>query len=769
MFSDWELKEGWATVILLLLMFLCVSWSIQAARWTAGLPILQGVVLAGGLTGIVLGKSRIPSLTAHLLSFIAGFTWGAYLTSTVVGEAMKLAGPAAVVELDLRLQAWFIDLFMRQPSSGSFVFLLLLCLLLWFMAYICAWAVFRWKQVWWAVTLSSLALMMNITYARANLTVYLLGFLLLALLLVVRTSVAQYEQEWRMDRVGYGSELVGGFLRAGLALSLAAIFLAWVAPEALASRPIRDVWDRVGKPWRQLRDESSRMFEDLNYQNEAPIIVLSRAMRFGGPVELSDAPIMDVRASQGRYWRYKVYHEYTGDGWNNTDMDSILIDANEQAFTFPPFMERREVTQTITLHQPLGNLQALTIAGQPLRAGLPTHAVVSYVTQEAAGGRESDAEIFPPGPGDPSLVFPRYVLEEGTEFKVVSSLSVADEEVLDTAGTNYPSWIVPRYLQLPESLPGRVRRLAEEVTAGLETPYDKTMAIRDYLRSIPYNEQIEGPALGEDGVDYFLFHAREGYCSYYASAMVVMLRAMGVPVRYVEGYSQGEKVDGAYHIVEWDGHSWPEVYFPEYGWIEFEPTGADPINDRSRSSSSAGGSANDRGRRGAQMPFDEDAPFDPEALQDLRGLRAVPFWERIGLGGWLALGLSVVGLGAVARFTIRRRRQIEGLSVAERVYSDLVQWAMRLLRIHPLGHQTPHEYAGEVAWAVPKGRNEIERIADLYVQERFGGKTVRGEDLEVAWRETWPALWRRWIEKKTAWVRRVWKHLFPDEAKLDLS
>jgi hypothetical protein len=622
------------------------------------------------------------------------------------------------------------------------------------------------------VTLSSLALMMNITYARANLTVYLLGFLLLALLLVVRTSVAQYEQEWRMDRIGYGSELVGGFLRAGLALSLAAIFLAWIAPEALASRPIQDLWDRVGKPWRQLRDESSRMFEDLNYQNEAPVIVLSRAMRFGGPVELSDAPIMDVRASQGRYWRYKVYHEYSGDGWNNTDMDSIFIDADEQAFTSPPLMERREVTQTITLHRPLGNLQTLTIAGQPLRAGLPTHAVVSYVTQDSAGGLQSDADISPPGPGDPSLVFPRFVLEEGTEFKAVSSLSVADQEMLGGAGTNYPSWVAPRYLQLPESLPGRVRRLAEEVTAGLETPYDKTMAIRDYLRSIPYNEQIEGPALGEDGVDYFLFHAREGYCSYYASAMVVLLRAVGIPARYVEGYSQGERVDGAFHIVEWDGHSWPEVYFPEYGWIEFEPTGADPINDRSPSSQSlAGGAANDRGGRGAQMPFDggEYDPSDEEALRRLLGRGNVPFWERIGLGGWLALSLSVVCLGAVASFSIRRRRQTEGLSVAERVYSDLVQWAMRLLRVRPLGHQTPHEYAGEVAGAVPKRRSEIERIADLYVQERFGGKTVRGEDVEVAWRLTWPALWRRWFERKTDWVRRVWKHLFPDEAKLDLS
>mgnify|MGYP001812553701 FL=1 len=278
--------------------------------------------------------------------------------------------------------------------------------------------------------------------------------------------------------------------------------------------------------------------------------------------------------------------------------------------------------------------------------------------------------------------------------------------------------------------------------------------------------------MGEDGVDYFLLHAREGYCSYYASAMVVMLRAVGIPARYVEGYSQGEKVDGAYHIVEWDGHSWPEVYFPDYGWVEFEPTGADPINDRSSDSrSGASGATSDRGGPGARMPFvpEQEQPFDAEALADLLEPEPVPLWQRLGLAGWLALSLAALLAAVVAILAIRRRRAIEGLTVAERVYWDLVQWTIRLLRIHPQGHQTPHEYAGAVAWAVPKGRNEIVQIADLYVQERFGGKMVATEEVEVAWRETWSALWRRWVEKKTDWVRRFWKHLFPDEAELDLS
>ncbi|MFC2023567.1 DUF4129 domain-containing transglutaminase family protein [Chloroflexota bacterium] len=769
MLPELELKEGWTTVVLLLLMVLCVTWSIQSAQWTYGLAMLQGVVLVGAGLGIVLAKSKSPRSLAHLVSALAGFAWAAYLTSTVVGTATGLTGQAAVLELQWRIEIWVINVISGEPVSGSYVFLLLLALLLWLMAYFSAWAIFRWQRVWWAVVVCGLALLFNITYAHANLTIYLLAFLLCALLLVVRANVAAYEQEWRRRSVVYGSELVGGFLRAGLALSVVAMFLAWVAPEALASRPLREVLDKVGEPWRKIKDESSRMFPDLNYQNEPVVIALSRAMRFGGPVSLTDAPVMDVRAPMGRYWRYKVYHEYTGDGWNNTDVESILLEAGEQGLTIPPFEARRDITQTVTLRQDWSNLRSLTAASQPIRAGLPLQAVISYVTQEEEPARNQQATLFPPGPGDPSLIFSRSVLPEGSEYKIVSSLSVADEEMLRGAGTNYPRWVVPRYLQLPNSLPERTLLLANEISEGLETPYDKAIAIRDYLREIAYNEQIEAPAPGQDGVDYFLFEVREGYCSYYASAMAVMLRAAGIPARYVEGYSQHLREEGVFGILELDGHSWTEVYFPRYGWVEFEPTGADPINDRAPERPGSDSGAGSRDRPGAQMPLDDemDQPLDPDLLGS--GAETSAWWK--GTSSWVfwGLGLLVALLAAGTMLMLRRRRKVEGLSSAETVYEDLVDWVRRLMRIRPMSHQTPHEFAGVVAGTVPQGREPIQRIADLYVAERFGGKEVAGSEAEDAWRETFRLLWRRWFERRTNALVRFWRMLFPTPVELDLD
>ena len=126
MFPELELKEGWATVALLLIILFCVAWSIQTADWTDGLAILQAVVLVGGLMGIVLAKSRIPSITAHLLSILTALTWTAFLASRVLSSATGLPMEAAVVELDRQVVAWFSVLLSGGATAGSYVFLVLL-------------------------------------------------------------------------------------------------------------------------------------------------------------------------------------------------------------------------------------------------------------------------------------------------------------------------------------------------------------------------------------------------------------------------------------------------------------------------------------------------------------------------------------------------------------------------------------------------------------------------------------------------------------------
>ena len=125
------------------------------------------------------------------------------------------------------------------------------------------------------------------------------------------------------------------------------------------------------------------------------------------------------------------------------------------------------------------------------------------------------------------------------------------------------------------------------MTAVEPTPYDRARAIEQYLRTFPYTLQLPPPPLDRDVVDYFLFDLQKGYCDYYASAMVVLARAAGLPARLVVGYAPGtfDAQRALYVVTAADAHSWAEVYFPGIGWIEFEPTAGRAALERAPSGS----------------------------------------------------------------------------------------------------------------------------------------------------------------------------------------
>jgi hypothetical protein len=533
---------------------------------------------------------------------------------------------------------------------------------------------------------------------------------------------------------------------------------------------LQPIVDKIGEPWRRLQDRSARVFQNLNYQNQPPMISLGdRRTWFGGAVHLADTPVADIEADSGRFWRVRVYHDYLGNGWLSNDTDMILIEENEQALAFPEFQLRQEISQTVTPLSDWAPEHELIAAGQPLRAGVPLRASVSMVSHEDDLVRFPDGSAFPPAPGDPSALYSRQSLASGQLYQVLSSITKSDEESLRQAGTAYPNWVVPRYLQVPDSLPERVRTLAQEVTAGQENAYDKAKAIETYLRQIPYNEGIDGPGPTQDGVDYFLFDAQEGYCDYFASAMVMMLRSVDVPARYVRGYSNLQREEGVYHLLESDGHAWPEVFFPNYGWVEFEPTSGRPALSRPRSQDPQESASNADAMRPPRREIDEmmDMEMDPNLGRGPWTSGSLPWYQQVGSGVGLFLLAVALGLGLYLFVRVRRLREIEGLSAAERVYADLVSWVRRLLRIEPLAHQTPLEYAGVVAQNVPPGRQAVERIASLYVEERFGGKVVSPAYSDVAWHQAWQALRGHWLMKRFDVIRRAWWWFVPPKGSAE--
>jgi transglutaminase-like putative cysteine protease len=156
-----------------------------------------------------------------------------------------------------------------------------------------------------------------------------------------------------------------------------------------------------------------------------------------------------------------------------------------------------------------------------------------------------------------------------------SRLPMLNAAKLRGASTEYSDEIRSVYLQLP-SLDPRIPQLAKTVTSKAGTPYDKAVAIETYLRSqFAYTLQLSGKP-GDDPLAHFLFETRAGHCEYFASAMTIMVRTLGIPSREVNGFLPGEFNDlaGDYIVRASDAHSWVEVYFPATGWVTFDPTPA---------------------------------------------------------------------------------------------------------------------------------------------------------------------------------------------------
>jgi transglutaminase-like putative cysteine protease len=728
-------------------MLLNVAWSVNSAEWAEDLAILQWVVLVSLATGLILAKSRLPGFVAHFLSLISGAAWVTFLIGTLL--PFTLSWTEKLLNLAYRLTTWLLAALGKESSFDSLIFVLTLAALFWLLSYLCAWFTFRSHRIWGVIILSSITMLTNLYYGPPHLVIYLIGYLLCALLLIVRSNVFAQEKEWQEAQVGYQADIGFDFLRYGAILSVIIVLFAWLVPTAAASPQFSLILDHFEEPWQEIQNHWRRLFASLNYQGQANVNSFGKTMTLSGPVSLGNTPIMDVRAARGYYWRAVVYDKYSGSGWVNTDDESLSLNADSSSLPLPQFELRREVTQTIRPLQPGTNL--LFAASQPIRISLPVKIELSYVPSSVAASQ---------GPSSPvaniSIMYSRSRFKKNQAYTVVSSVTWADVESLHSAGTDYPTWVTARYLQLPPTLPNRVRALAEDITKDYDNPFGKVTALEGHLRTIPYNELISAPPPGRDGVDYFLFDSRQGYCDYYASALAVMARAVGIPTRLVSGYAQGEyhSVSDIYRVRELNAHTWVEIYFPRYGWVEFEPTASQPLIARPEPESSEDLAIDDfeaSGRRREREEKEVDAEIAPET----------PGIPLVGAGPWsMALwgGAQVLlVIGGVMVSWYLWTRELRSPSPVERIYEKMARYA-QLAGIGWPAHQTPYEYAAALIEALPQGRTQILQIADFYVKERFSNKGTDEREIEEA-KEAWhalrPTLWQQMIRQRLLQPRRL--------------
>ena len=293
-----------------------------------------------------------------------------------------------------------------------------------------------------------------------------------------------------------------------------------------------------------------------------------------GKIKQSSAVVMriHVEGDPGRaadvHWRGIVLTDFDGKRWFTPAHDQVVLSPN-------PAGEFRFVG----LPLPSGDFNPLryTVLMEPVA----TDAVFVAPRLEVLRGRftnESERAGSPSQRGyllvdrTGSLSNP-FHNDTKVRYEGLSMLAVIPPVQLRKAGAAYPDEITNLYLQLPELDP-RIKQLAEKITENSHNEYDRAANIERYLKThYAYTLDLSGPKT-DDPLAYFLFTRRAGHCEYFAAAMTVMLRDLGIPARYVGGFLPGEYNDlgGDYIVRASDAHTWVEAYFPAYGWITFDPT-----------------------------------------------------------------------------------------------------------------------------------------------------------------------------------------------------
>lgn len=550
--------------------------ALHAAEWTDGLTALAPVGVTAVFFGFLLARSHYAELLALIISSVYSLAFVLIINAIVLVDRGSV--PHRMDSLLLQLKVWLSDALQgRQPPNDDLAFVVFLSVLFWYLGHNSAWHVFRVDRVWRVILPVGLVLVTNHFYYQGDnaLDIYLIAFVVLSILLLIRSHIDRREYEWFVHRVSFPNYVRRTFYQAGGVLAVVLVLASWAAPTGADDKNLDRAKDLLsGDVFRDMADLWNRLFSSLEAEGIATADYYGgEELQLSGAIQLGDQPVMEVEAPFGRryYWRSTVYDSYDFSSWRwkhirtvraYTDNAGLRLNTGE---TLPG--ARTPVEQTFTLL--LRTTRLVYTAPQPVELGLPVEIELDCVNDF---GRSCVSEN---APSDIAIIRARNTLRSGDSYTVVSSMSAASAIMLRSAGQAYPEWVLRLYLQGADSVSPRVRQLAHDITLAAQTPYDKARAIENWLRTnITYNESIPAPPRGSDPIDWFLFDTQQGYCNYYATAMVMMLRSQGVPARMAAGFAQGtwDSEREAFLVRERDAHTWVEVYFPGYGWFEFEPT-----------------------------------------------------------------------------------------------------------------------------------------------------------------------------------------------------
>jgi transglutaminase-like putative cysteine protease len=642
----------------------------------------------------------------------------------------------------LGIRLWWLS---QTVSSGGqaqdpIAVSLLVTFLGWSSAVFATWQIYRRRSALLGLAPGGVAMVLLAFFRGGMVNFYLVVYFFCAVWLVAICHLWRSRAGWQEKGTDYP-----GDLGVELLISLGPLLLLILAVAALFPviypRQIRDrFWDIMDAPWSRVEQAAERVLGPIQGGSAGSADrrggaagELPRVHLLGGRPELADTIVLyastsdppppppspdadaaDVPALPRRYWRADTFDTYTGLGWINSPLEAESLAPNQ--FLESISDQAPSLLQQFQRVAPDDNrvyaVNTPARIDQPVRTWWRDGGDLAFITAET--------DLY-------------------TVVSLAPEPTSGELRALSPLTATLPSQTAERYLALPD-VPQRVLDLAQEVVANATTRYDQARAIERYLRTYPYNLDIPEPLTDRDLVDYFLFELQEGYCDYYASAMVVMARSVGVPARLASGYVQGayDYESRRWVVTEQEAHSWVEVYFNDLGWVEFEPTG---------------------GRPELARPGTPDQPavtIPPLPPRQVRWWREIPW-------GLAIVGALLAALLALVVWLWRPRRAPVAAEVVRDRQERLIRWGRRLG--HPLSPgQTAREYnqgLGQALAARVRGTRlsrakqagakapaEIEALAHAFEQVQYSARPVADRE---AWqvRNLWVRLrrhlWWLWL------------------------
>ena len=553
----WDLPSA----AILILVLLTTSEGLYTTQWAPGLGTAILLAVIGAVLGLALGFSQFKRAAVFWFSFgysipivILVLGWILY---SGISWMERLANLSDRLIHSLRL------LFTSQPVHDTALFVVFMALVFWFLGLMAGFALTRFRNFIAAVVPAGVVLVTIQLYSlgKGGGNVILAAYLFLGVLELGRITYVQRRAYWKEQGVALLSE---SRTDLNITLAIAAcviVALVWLAPTSAKSfSDIKTAWDNLSRPLRNVQENLGHAVAGLHATGSIqPVEFYGDDLALGSQAATGETEYFLIRtpfSTQRHYWRVRSYNFFLNDQWYTRNASNTRFEPG-QASIQPA--EPEKLTGEFVFTSLVANLAVLITPAGPVWVNHPSE----LVALQTPDGKLDPVEFL----SEPPVML-------GEKYIVHANVSEPTIVQLRNAGDTYPDWVTAENLQLPDNISPKILALAQRISAQAKTPYDKADAITQYLRNnITYSSTVENSPPGQDSLDWFLFDSKKGFCNYYASAEVVLLRSMGIPARMVVGFAQGEFTSPDLYVVrERDEHAWPEVYFPGVGWVEFEPT-----------------------------------------------------------------------------------------------------------------------------------------------------------------------------------------------------